>query len=240
MESIALAAKRQDTDLRRKKELAKIHVAKKVLALDDDTYRAMLLKVTGKDSAGDLSQVQRTKVLDHLKTLGFKDEKRRHPRAGTRPADESPEGAKIRALWLALFQLGEVQDSREAAIDAFVKRMTGKDSLRFVSSQRDVAKVIKTLRAWCERVGFTEPDAISVSSWSHLRDCAGLTDWAPGLFSKYALIIALWKRSGLTGDLGPWLLGRYRIKDLWAISAADAADAIEQLGRVVRGRKAKP
>lgn len=224
---------------RRKAELAKIHVAKKKLALDDDTYRSMLVKVTGRDSAGDLSQAQRTKVLDHLKTLGFKDDKRPHPRAGTRPADASPEGAKIRALWLALFQLGEVQDSREAAIDAYVKRMTGKDALRFVSSQRDVAKVIKTLRGWCERVGFTEPDAASVNFWSMLRERAGLDGAAPGLASKHTLIKVLFRMAlarglGAFANLEMWLLAHYRISDLWALSAHDADDAIERLGRVVR------
>ena len=224
------------TDLRRRKELAKIHVAKKALALDDATYRALLLRVTGKESAGDLNQFQRTKLLEEMKQLGFKEEKRPPRRAGTRPADASPEAAKIRALWLALFQLGAVEDSREAAIAAYVKRMTGKDAIQFLA-QRDVAKVINTLRAWCERVGFREPDAASVDFWNSLRQRAGLDDGAPGFGAKIELIKVLWFRSGVVGQIESWLYGRYRVQHLWALSAEDADAAIERLGAIVRQNK---
>lgn len=52
--------------------LAKIHVAKKQLAMDEDTYRAMLLSVAGVSSAKDLSQIGAAKVLRHLEQSGFK------------------------------------------------------------------------------------------------------------------------------------------------------------------------
>lgn len=230
------------TDLRRKKELAKIHVAKKALGLDDDTYRTVLIRVTGRESAGDLNQFQRTKLLEEMKALGFKDEKRPPRRAGTRPADASPEAAKIRALWLALYQLGAVEDSREAAIAAYVKRMTGKDAMQFLS-QRDVAKVINTLRAWCDRVGFREPDAASLSFFDSLRAQCGLDRGGHGLAAKCALIKALFDRATaghwqkMQPTLEAWLLGNYRVQDLWALSPEDADGAIEQLGRIVRRRK---
>ena len=38
--------------------LAKVHVAKKVLGLDDDTYRAVLLRVAGETSAAKCSDAQ--------------------------------------------------------------------------------------------------------------------------------------------------------------------------------------
>jgi phage gp16-like protein len=56
-------------------ELAKIHIAKKQLGLDDDTYREMLMQVAGVNSAKDLTDISRAKVLEHLKTVGFKGTK---------------------------------------------------------------------------------------------------------------------------------------------------------------------
>lgn len=47
-------------------ELAKIHIAKKQLGLDDDTYRAMLKQVAGVISAKDLTAQGRTNVPYHL------------------------------------------------------------------------------------------------------------------------------------------------------------------------------
>jgi len=59
-------------DVLRKNELAKIHLAKKQLALDDDEYRAIMLSVTGKQSAADLDWQGRHKLLNHFKKIGFK------------------------------------------------------------------------------------------------------------------------------------------------------------------------
>lgn len=52
--------------------LAQIHIAKKALGLDDDTYRAMLFAVARVHSAKDLDHAGREKVLAHLKRSGWK------------------------------------------------------------------------------------------------------------------------------------------------------------------------
>ena len=59
-------------DEQRKKDLAKIHIAKKQLGLDEETYRAMLQMVAGVESAADLTADGRRKVLAHLSKAGFK------------------------------------------------------------------------------------------------------------------------------------------------------------------------
>jgi len=59
----------------RKSDLAKIHIAKKQMGMEDDTYRAMLMHVAGVDSAGKLDMNGRMKVLHHLSTQGFKPKK---------------------------------------------------------------------------------------------------------------------------------------------------------------------
>lgn len=70
---------------RRNQQLSKIHIAKKDLGLDDDTYRALLSRVAGKTSAKDLSPLEAAKVLRELERLGFQPKRNKtkpNPAAG--------------------------------------------------------------------------------------------------------------------------------------------------------------
>lgn len=80
---------------RRKAELAKIHIARSQLALDEDTYRAMLWTVARVHSAADLDDIGRRRVLDHLAGLGFKT---RRPGRSTPAEGKERMVAKIYAL----------------------------------------------------------------------------------------------------------------------------------------------
>lgn len=51
--------------------LAKIHIAKKALGMDDATYRAMLQSVGGATSSKDLTEAGVKKVLAHLQRCGW-------------------------------------------------------------------------------------------------------------------------------------------------------------------------
>ncbi len=89
-------------DNARNRELAQIHIAKKQLALDDDTYRDMLWSIARVRSAGDLDFTGRKRVLEHLRNRGFKTRSGKIPRPG-RPAnighpDRGPSLKKIEAL----------------------------------------------------------------------------------------------------------------------------------------------
>lgn len=55
----------------RNQRIAAIHMGKKQLGLDDDTYRDMLEQVTGKRSAKDMQDDDLVKVIQHLDQLGF-------------------------------------------------------------------------------------------------------------------------------------------------------------------------
>lgn len=66
----------------RKAALAQIHIAKKQLGLDDDTYRQMLQSLTGKQSCSGMVISELKAVLRHLKKCGFKN---KQPRFGQRP-----------------------------------------------------------------------------------------------------------------------------------------------------------
>jgi phage gp16-like protein len=56
---------------RRNGQLSKIHIAKKDLGLDDDTYRALLARVSGVRSAKDLNPRQIGAVLAEFTRLGW-------------------------------------------------------------------------------------------------------------------------------------------------------------------------
>lgn len=65
----------------RKRELAKIHILKAELRLEEDEYRTILWSVGRQRSSADLDQAGRLAVLDHLTSR-----KRRERPAGERPA----------------------------------------------------------------------------------------------------------------------------------------------------------
>lgn len=52
--------------------MAKIHIAKKDLHLDDDTYRDVLWRVTGKRSCSDMTIAQLESVVKDMQSSGFK------------------------------------------------------------------------------------------------------------------------------------------------------------------------
>lgn len=94
----------------RNRQLARIHIAKKQLNLSDDIYRGILLQVGGVESAKDLEEAGRAKVLDHFRQLGFEYDGGKHkPRGKAIPAypgrptnmddeDRGPMLRKIEAL----------------------------------------------------------------------------------------------------------------------------------------------
>lgn len=80
--------------MRRRKQLAAIHIGAEQLGLDRDTYESMLWTIARVRSARDLDEAGRDRVLQHLRSRGFKE---RHP---GRPhnARRSPQIRKIEAL----------------------------------------------------------------------------------------------------------------------------------------------
>lgn len=86
----------------RRQQLARIHMAKKQLGLDDDTYRSLLKRVGGKDSSGTMSAAQRNAVIAEFVRLGFKDAKRQERRkyfpGAPKNIDQVPMLGKVEAL----------------------------------------------------------------------------------------------------------------------------------------------
>lgn len=98
-----------------------IHVARRNLQLDDDTYRSVLLRVTGKQSCRELKVGQLEEVLKALEDKGFK---RKRPRSPVRRHRETDVTAKVRHIWHQMHVDGFVRDGSDNALDAFVAKLT--------------------------------------------------------------------------------------------------------------------
>jgi phage gp16-like protein len=131
----------------RDREIRLIHVAKRELELDDETYRAMLWSIARVKSSKELDFTGRKKVLDHLKARGFKVRSKAAP---SLPLAQDAESRKIRALWLFLHQLGVVQNPSEEALAAYVKRITGVEALQWVNGKQALA-LIESMKKWAMR-----------------------------------------------------------------------------------------
>jgi phage gp16-like protein len=127
-------------------ELAKIHIAKKELGMDDDTYRDMLMQVAKVSSAADLTATGRGKVLEHLKKIGFKGKKTYAKRPNT--TDNKAQLAKIEAqladMKLPWGYLTARQQGRDGKTLSMVERLTGKQRLEWCT-KAELSKVIAAL-----------------------------------------------------------------------------------------------
>lgn len=97
-----------------------IHVAKRDLQLDHETYTSVLLAATGKPSCRDMSQDELSRVLDVFKKRGFKVRQKPVNRA-LKPGTVT---AKIRAIWKVMHRQGFISDGGETALNRWVKSQT--------------------------------------------------------------------------------------------------------------------
>jgi len=130
----------------RNRLIGAVHAARKASALDDDTYRAMLTRITGKSSSKDLTDGELRRVLDHMN--GQKPGQRRF----APPKASNAVAGKARALWISLHALGAISDPSEHALNAWVKRQYKVDHLAFVQGAKGFA-VVEGLKQWCARLG---------------------------------------------------------------------------------------
>lgn len=121
--------------------LAKIHIAKKDLALDDDAYRGLLQRVAGVGSARDLSDRQADSVIAELKRLGWK------PKAATRAPSQRADLRKLYALWGALHAGPLDRDALRSWVAARFK-VSAPEFLK----PDQTREAIEQLKAWQKRV----------------------------------------------------------------------------------------
>lgn len=140
----------------RQKLIRLIHVARRDLSMDEDSYRAILLRIGKKASSADLTIPELERVLEHMKHSGFKvrSKSKSTPKAGQTKSPRAlavdSESKKIRALWLFLNELGAVKNPSEEALAAYVKRIAGVDALQWVSGEQ-AERLIETMKKWAMR-----------------------------------------------------------------------------------------
>jgi phage gp16-like protein len=120
----------------------KLQIGKKLLGLDDDTYRAMLELQTGRRSSRDLNGHQLHKVIQHMESRGavFTN---RHPKRITPAPEREAMMGKIHALLADKAQRqGSPVPWRYA--DALAKRVCKVDAVDFCTGPQ-LRKVIAAL-----------------------------------------------------------------------------------------------
>lgn len=132
----------------RKKLLASIHIARKDMALEEESYRSLLCRVTGQTSAKELTEVQLRSVLSEFERLGWKKGQFQRQRFA---AGNRPDIRKVFAIWASLANHLECRGSR-AGLRAFVKGQVGVSDPNFLN-QAQAQKVIEALKAMQQRHG---------------------------------------------------------------------------------------
>lgn len=142
-----------DRSTQRKRSLfAKIHVAKKQLALNEDDYRQLLFDETGKASLTHCDEHDLERLVKRLQAIGFT------PVAKNKPSGaQHPVARKARALWISLYHLNVVQNPSEAALEAFAKKQLGCEKLVW-ARQSHGYKLIEALKAMAKRAGWKQMD----------------------------------------------------------------------------------
>lgn len=135
----------------RQSDLAKIHMAKKALALDDSAYRDLLWTVCQVRSSAELDFAGRRRFLDHLAKCGWVDG-RKAPQTASK-AVRKPLTApqkKMWSLWQQLAEAGLVDNRKMPALVAYITRVTKVDRMEWLNSAQEHL-VIESLKSWLER-----------------------------------------------------------------------------------------
>ena len=127
----------------RDNDLAKIHMAKKDLAMDEVTYRTLLRRVTGQESAAALSYTDRARVLAEFKRLGWQS-----PSAHDRSSSKM-----LIAMWLVLYQQGKVRNRDTSALLAWASKTTNRTDLKTLDwlTAEQVTACKNGLKQWLKR-----------------------------------------------------------------------------------------
>ncbi|XHE13658.1 regulatory protein GemA [Agrobacterium deltaense] len=109
--------------------MAVINVARQQLGMDEDHYRALLLRVTKVNSLRAMSEKQRLAVVEEFKRLGFK------VKASSKklPLASKPYIRLVHALWKSCHRKGVIEDGSRQALRTFVKKRSGVDDPDFLT-----------------------------------------------------------------------------------------------------------
>ncbi|NOY61771.1 MAG: regulatory protein GemA [Gammaproteobacteria bacterium] len=141
----------------RTNDLAKIHIAKKHLRINDDDYRYIIATVgrAQSGSSADLNETGRRRVIAHFESKGWQPTKRK--KSPLMASDSQLE--LIRNLWADLYNAGAINTPDEAALRTWLQSNTrkfhpqkaGYAALNFLPKWVAV-RVIEQLKKWILRL----------------------------------------------------------------------------------------
>ncbi|MFD2678027.1 regulatory protein GemA [Camelimonas lactis] len=131
-------------------QIRAIHVLKGQAAIGDGAYRDLLAS-HGVSSSKELTAAQAGRLIDQLR--GMAPRTAAHARAVPMTGKYGP---IIRALWIAGYNLGVVQDRTDAACCAFVERQTNIQRTVWLTDPKTATAVIEALKAWLARTADVE------------------------------------------------------------------------------------
>lgn len=123
-------------------DLARIHIAKQELGLDDSTYRGFLRDRYQLDSAADLTPRQAADLIALFRKKGW------------RPASSAQQGL-IHVLWRKLQAAGAVRHGDDDALNAYIAHYSGRDDPQRLTVH-EASRVIEMLKKWLEREGIED------------------------------------------------------------------------------------
>jgi phage gp16-like protein len=127
-------------------DLARIHIEKKALGLDDEAYRDLLQALTGKRSAGELSFEERARVAAHMSKLV----RATKPQAWKPALAPTPHERRLLAEWRALVDAGAVSPAA-TALPRWLERNGYPAHTRWLSTDQ-LNAAIEQLKQWRARL----------------------------------------------------------------------------------------
>lgn len=125
-----------------------IHALRRQIAgFDDAAYRALLRAEFRVASSRDLDERGAGRLIERLKGLAGQGS-----RIGKRAPSARADAPLLQALWLSLWNLAAVRSKDDAALIAFIQRMTGVAHPRFLTPAQTNAAV-EALKKWLARQG---------------------------------------------------------------------------------------
>lgn len=140
----------------RNADLAAIHVAKKALGWDDDTYRDIMWTVCHARSAAELDFAGRRRFLAHLAACQARQAGQASPKPARAPWTKQER--LVWSRWQALADARLVESRARHALESWIKRQTGVDRLEWLNDKQ-IDLVLSSLKLWLKRGAEPPPEA---------------------------------------------------------------------------------
>lgn len=164
------------------RQIGLIHVLAGKAGMDEDMRRDFIAREAGVRSTKELDAAAAGRVIDKLRPLAGA------ATSGAVAGLDTPVGGKLRALWIAGYDLGVVRDRSDRAMLAFLERQSGVSHTRFLSNPGEATAAIEALKSWLARDGKVAwPPR---EAWK--KD--GKADFDEIAESKRAVLAAQWSR----------------------------------------------